>query len=301
MNPFPDSTELLDKLLSHADKKRDPAQSPVFGVRTVQDVPYLTDNRKVHLTDIYYPAQHSGALPTILNIHGGAWIHGSKENSRCYCMYLASKGFAVVNINYTLAENNDLRTQVEDINCCMHWISRHAEKFSLDAQRLFLCGDSTGAHLALLSYLANASDTLRKIYKLEKADVTVKAFGLSSPVADLHLFTDSILPKRDLCQRLFGTQYRNSPYFYCSSIQDVLRTSTSLPPVWMLSSQEDFLAKTSMQLDHLLTRRNAEHTLRYYPKGEFHALPHAFNVLYPEYAESLAANNEMLDYFCARL
>lgn len=302
MNQFPDAPSLLKKLLTYADEKRSAVQAPVFGVTAVRDVPYLTDNRKVHLMDIYFPAHFEGSLPTILDIHGGAWVHGSKELNRNYGMYLASKGFAVVNINYTLAEDNDLRTQVEDINCCLHWIARNKELYPLDNRTLFLCGDSAGAHLALLSYLANENETLRRIYKLEKADISVKAFGLSCPVTDLHIFTDSHLPPmREFCKRLFGKDFRNSPYLYCASIQDVLRTSTPLPPVWMLSSKEDFFSRASLGLDHLLTKRNVEHTFRYLAKGKDHPLSHVFNVLFPEYAESLQVNNEMLDFFCAQL
>lgn len=302
MNHFPDAPELLKKLLTYGDEKRNAVQAPVFGVNVQQDVPYLTDNRKVHLMDIYHPAHMHGSFPTILVIHGDAWVHGSKELNRNYGMYLASKGFAVVNINYTLAQDNDLRTQVEDINCCMHWIARNKEKYHLDNRTLFLCGDSAGAHLALLSYLVNETDTLRTIYKLEKADISVKAFGLSCPVTDLHIFTNSPLPPmRVFCKRLFGKDYHSSPYLYCSCIQDVLRTSTPLPPVWMLSSEEDFFAKASMRLDHLLTKRNVEHIFRYLAKGKDHPLTHAFNVLFPEYAESLQVNNDMLAFFCAQL
>ena len=289
---------LLQKLLEHADQKRTDSQSPVFGVVTLQDLPYFAENGTVRLLDLYLPEKAVGKLPILIDLHGGAWVYGSKENNKNYGMYLASQGFAVVNIDYMPLQYNDLRDQVSDILCAYRWVLRNADGYGLDKDAIFLCGNSAGAHLALLSYIVNLSDTLRTIYNVEHVPFTAKALGLVTPVTDLHFFTNNILPSaRQFTSRFFGDHPRMSPLFFCASISDVLRSSMTLPPVYLVGSEDDFFNGQSMKLDHLLTRRNVEHMFRYCEKGKAHKLGHSFPVLYPEYTESVAVNREMLEYF----
>lgn len=298
MSDFAQNGSLLQKLLAHADEKRVREQAPVFGVTALRDLPYFAENGTVRLLDLMLPSNAVGLLPIIVDVHGGAWCCGSKENNANYCMYLASQGFAVVNADYCPAQYNDLRNQVSDLLCAFRWVRDNADGYGLDRSRMFLCGNSAGAHLALLSYIVNLSPALQAVYRVPPADFAVKAFGIVTPVTDLHFFTDSPLPlSRKFTARFFGDVPKDSPLFYCASIADVLRSSIPLPPVYLLDSEDDFLNGQSMKLDHLLTRRNVPHTFRYCEAGKAHKLGHSFPVLYPEYVESVCVNREMLDFF----
>lgn len=51
--------------------------------------------------DVYYPENcQDKKLPTILHIHGGGYVAGSKEQRERYCMLLAKKGYCVINMEY---------------------------------------------------------------------------------------------------------------------------------------------------------------------------------------------------------
>ena len=52
------------------------------------------------LLDVYYPEGTRSPLPTIVSIHGGGYVYGSKEIYRRYGMDLARRGFAFVNFNF---------------------------------------------------------------------------------------------------------------------------------------------------------------------------------------------------------
>ena len=108
---------LLQKLLEHADEKRMHSQEPVFGVTELRDLPYFAENGTVRLLDVYLPQNAVGMLPIIVDVHGGAWYCGSKDTNRYYGMYLASQGFAVINVDYQPAQYDDLRHQVSDLFC----------------------------------------------------------------------------------------------------------------------------------------------------------------------------------------
>ena len=86
-------------------------------------------------------------LPVIVNVHGGAWVYGTKETYQYYCMNLAEKGFAVVNFTYRLAPEFKFPAAIEDANLVMHYIFDNAEKYGFDTERIYAVGDSAGAHL----------------------------------------------------------------------------------------------------------------------------------------------------------
>lgn len=56
--------------------------------------------------DVFYPSEveRSGKqLPTIVWVHSGGWLAGSKEEVANYLRILAGKGYTVVGVEYSLA------------------------------------------------------------------------------------------------------------------------------------------------------------------------------------------------------
>ena len=289
---------IFDQYLQYSGNKRQIPVPRTEGTRLLVDLPYLNDKNHVRLSDLHLPQHAKEKLPVIVDVHGGAWIYGSKETNCGYASYLASKGFGVLAINYTAAEKADLPNQIRDVLAAVNWIWNNAPRYGLDRDQLFLCGDSAGAHLALLAYIAAHTPTLRLFYGVRQPQWKVKAFGLVSPVTDLHFFADSVLPiQRKLRARLFGDDYAQSPLRYCSSIDDILRPSTHLPPVYLASSEDDFFRGQSIHLHHLLNRRGVENQFRYYPAGQLRTLPHGFPIHHPEFPESRFVSDEMLAFF----
>ena len=110
-----------------SDAKRDAAIPLPEGVTECRDISY-GPNGKWNILDVYYPAGTEEALPTIVSIHGGGYVYGSKEIYRRYGMDMAKRGFAFVNFNYRLAPRWKFPTPLEDTNAVMEWICRNAER-----------------------------------------------------------------------------------------------------------------------------------------------------------------------------
>ena len=96
------TSHIVRTLFTIGDLKRDIGWKKPGNVDSVENLSYGQDD-KLHLLDVYRPRKASGTLPVIINIHGGAWVYGDKKVYAPYCMYLASRGFAVVNASYRLA------------------------------------------------------------------------------------------------------------------------------------------------------------------------------------------------------
>ena len=118
-----------------------------------------------NLLDIYYPRGEERLFPTIISIHGGAWIYGTKEVYQFYGCSLAQRGFTVVNFNYRLAPEHPFPSAVEDINEVFKWIKEHGTEHHMDLDNLFVVGDSAGAQLCAQYMAMRSNPSFAKMFK----------------------------------------------------------------------------------------------------------------------------------------
>lgn len=98
--------------------------------------------------DVFTPASATTALPTIVWVHGGAWVSGSKEDVNPYLRILASEGYTTIGVNYTRGPEGAYPLAVNQLNEALAYIDAHADELNVDASQLVLAGDSAGAQLA---------------------------------------------------------------------------------------------------------------------------------------------------------
>ncbi|MFP7254061.1 hypothetical protein CHH91_01495 [Virgibacillus sp. 7505] len=116
-------------------------------VVAVKDIAYPTENYDGKL-DFYYPEDAEGTLPIVIYIHGGGWIGGDKEAQNPFTMWIASKGYLVVNVNYGLAPEYNFPTQLYQLNDAIGFALREAPRYHGDTEQVFVGGGSAGANLA---------------------------------------------------------------------------------------------------------------------------------------------------------
>lgn len=120
------------------------------------NVTYLVaDNYEAQL-DVYSPRDASAAapVPTVIYIHGGAWMGGDKNVAVLRALPYLEMGVAVVNVNF---RSGVAPAAAQDCRCALRWVIRNAAKHHFDVNRLVLTGDSSGSHLALITGMLPAS------------------------------------------------------------------------------------------------------------------------------------------------
>ena len=90
-------TFMFKTIARRSDAKRDASLVVPDNIHMDCDINYLGNNDKWNLLDVYYEKGTEGVQPTIISIHGGGYIYGSKEIYKHYGVYLASLGFTFVN------------------------------------------------------------------------------------------------------------------------------------------------------------------------------------------------------------
>ena len=124
--------------------------------RLESNITYLKASNWEGQLDVYVP-RTAGPHPTLLHIHGGGWVGGSRESVQLRLLPYVEMGFAVVNISYRLGAVAQAPAAVEDCLCAMRWIIRNAKTYNFDTARIAVTGYSAGGHLALTTGMIPAT------------------------------------------------------------------------------------------------------------------------------------------------
>lgn len=175
-----DISEIIRRSFKASDDKRDEGLTTPEDIVRYDDI-YYGEDKAWQVLDIYLPRpfaesrrktedetdvfdseiqeiENREKLPVIVNVHGGAWVYGTKETYQFYCMNLARKGFAVVNFTYRLAPEYKFPASLEDICLVLNFIYDNAEKYGFDTDRIYAVGDSAGAHLLSICTAFSVND-----------------------------------------------------------------------------------------------------------------------------------------------
>lgn len=136
------------------------------------DVVYGSANNTPLKLDIWYPRDNSAPAPTLVFIHGGGWIFGSKEGAVYQLLPFLEKGWRVVNVEYRMASNSLAPAAVEDTRCALRWVFQNAKQWKFDASKIVLTGQSAGGHLSLITgMLPKGTDLDNRCYGDEELKV----------------------------------------------------------------------------------------------------------------------------------
>ena len=117
--------------------------------QTLADVTYHVASGYENKLDLYVPRNADGPTPVVVWIHGGGWVGGTKEAYLLRLMPYFEMGWAVVNVEYRMAQVALAPAAVEDCLCALRWVVANAEQYNLDTSGIVVTGHSAGGHLAL--------------------------------------------------------------------------------------------------------------------------------------------------------
>lgn len=170
-------------LFSQCEKSDPPSFRVAAQAETMLNVSYGSDAWQT--LDVYLPANRTTNTGIVILLHGGSFIGGDKNEFTAQAKYLASSGFAVLNVNYRLVDGNGLfsqplpvhresaikiKDQVADVGAVVDYALAHAKEWVVSGNRLALVGHSAGATLGLLyGYDAKNNGKVKAIANLAGA------------------------------------------------------------------------------------------------------------------------------------
>lgn len=142
---------------------------------TIRDISYGDFGRRNQL-DIWsrpdLPAD-AGA-PVLVQVHGGAWVTGSKEQQGAALMgHLAERGWVSVALNYRLSPRGTWPEHIVDVKRAICWVKEHIADYGGDPDFVVITGGSAGGHLSALAALTPGVRAFQPGF--EDADTSVQA------------------------------------------------------------------------------------------------------------------------------
>ena len=260
--------------IAAGDAKRD------AGLTIPEDIDRYTDIRygdyAENVLDVYCPKGTQTALPTIVSIHGGAWIYGDKQLYSHYCMRLAQRGFTVVNFTYRLAPEHKYPAAVQD--CCrvMGWVQENASKYFVDLNNVFMLGDSAGGQLChqVLTMLTSADYAALFDFAPPK-DFRVNACALN---CGFYYFPFSRLLSPKRCGLIFEAYIPENYVPLLKQLRPQKYATKNFPPAFVMSAANDYLRAMAKPLYKQLRRKGVEAELHIYGTKAQKEIGHVFHV-----------------------
>jgi acetyl esterase/lipase len=123
-------------------------------VERLRDIPFARAGAVQLRLDVYRPRARRPGRPTLLQIHGGAWVMGSKNEQGIPLMvHLAARGWVCVAANYRLSPRATFPDHLVDVKRALAWIQTHGREYDADPDFVVVTGGSAGGHLAALAAL----------------------------------------------------------------------------------------------------------------------------------------------------
>ena len=103
---------------------------------------------EVEKLDIYKTRQQNA--PVVIYIHGGAWRNGTAKDFAFPAEMFMNAGahFVVPDFVQVQDAGGSLLPMIEQVRRAVTWVYKNAASFGGDAERTFITGHSSGAHLA---------------------------------------------------------------------------------------------------------------------------------------------------------
>jgi acetyl esterase len=115
----------------------------------IEDVEFLRHNGEALFARLYRP-QGPGPFRMVVELHGGVWSLNDRTHTEPAHRALAQAGIAVAALDFRQGAKGAYPLSVADAHYGIRWIKANASLLKSRPDLLGVCGQSSGAHVALL-------------------------------------------------------------------------------------------------------------------------------------------------------
>lgn len=223
--------------------------------------------------DILHPQTTNRRLPVIIWLHGGAFVGGDKSNLGDYTKILASNGYVVANVNYSLAPESHYPTPIHQLTEAYKYILGHASKYGIDPGQVIFGGDSAGAQIALQFVNIQTNPDYSRQLGIDPVvpPHTIKAAISLSGLLDFERFTKTNSATTNYAYYRDGWAYFNDRNWQTSPVAKqasvVGNTSSNFPPTFITDGNTNSFEDQARDLVRELANQHIPVTSKFYSQS----------------------------------
>lgn len=251
--------------------------------------------------DVFSPSSGTGELPTVVWIHGGAWISGDSSNVDPYVRIIADAGYTTVSLNYTVGPEAIYPTAIEQLNDALAFLVANADEYRIDPDRIVIAGDSAGANLTSQLGVITTSPDYAELLEITPA---LKPDQLRGVILNCGIYDVSGIPNAPgitgwgfriaLWAYLGEKDWSNTPGGQEMSTLDYV--TADFPKTWISGGNGDPLTDSqSKPLAEKLDGLGVDVEKVFYAADTEPALPHEYQ-FHLDFADARAALASTLDW-----
>ncbi|GAA4815587.1 alpha/beta hydrolase [Tomitella cavernea] len=143
------------------------------GVVRRRNLTYGDGSKRTRL-NVYSRSDSPGGAPILLQIHGGGWVIGNKDQQGIPLMEeMASRGWVCAAVNYPLSPRARWPEHLIAVKKAVAWLRANAADLGADPEFIAVTGGSAGGHLTAMTALTGHDTDLQPGF--EDQDVEVQA------------------------------------------------------------------------------------------------------------------------------
>ena len=149
----------------------------------VSDLEYIRHGDRSIQATLYRPVG-TGPFPIMVEVHGGAWVRGSRQNGDAPNRALAEYGIIVAAVDFTVPPDGPYPASFADIHFAIRWCKSQAASWNGRGDTIGAMGTSSGAHHAMLLGMRPNDPRYAALPGAAGVDGTLGCVIMVSPVID---------------------------------------------------------------------------------------------------------------------
>jgi acetyl esterase/lipase len=117
-------------------------------VHALLNIKYGQEDRQS--LNMYLPDTTTPYTPVLFFVHGGGWSSGDREMYSNIGYFYAKKGFITLIVDHRLYPQVRHPDHIQDVAKAFAWTKENISYYNGDAENIYICGHSSGAHLVSL-------------------------------------------------------------------------------------------------------------------------------------------------------
>lgn len=182
--------------------------------------------------------------PCLVYVQGSAWLKQNINAKLGLLARLAEKGYVIAVVEYRNSEIASFPAVAVDTRNAIRFMKLHGAEYIVDTEKLFVGGDSSGAHAAMFSQIIQDDAQETNLYPGTNADVKgiLSFYGANSVMLEdgMPSTLSHHLPNSPEGMQMGGLNLRKHPELCRKmSVECNVDENTNLPPVLMFHGTKD--------------------------------------------------------------